>query len=201
MNDNKIFNTRNLTIMGMMGALATVLMIFEFPIPFIAPGFYKMDLSEIPVLIGTFLMGPVAGIIIELVKILLNLLINGTDTGFVGEFANFCIGCALVVPAGIIYKHHKTKKMANISMAVGIIVMTIASVFLNVYIMLPFYSKAIVPMDTIIAAGAAIHPAISNVWTFCLIAVAPFNLVKGVLVSLVTAVTYKKVSVLFRGVH
>ena len=196
----KLFSTKNLVIMGMFGALAVVLMLFEFPIPFIAPSFYELDFSEVPVLIGTFMISPVAGVIIELIKVLLNLVINGTSTGGVGEFANFCIGCAMVIPAGLIYHHHKTKKMAVLSMAVGTIVMTVAGVFLNAWVMLPFYSQ-MSPLEQIIEMGAAINPAISNVWTFVLLTVAPFNLLKGVLVSLITALLYKRVSVLLRGIH
>lgn len=200
MKKETLLTTKNIAIMGMMGALAAVLMLLEIPLPFIAPSFYKMDLSEIPVLIGGFMLGPIAGVIIELVKILVNLLLTGTGTGGVGEFANFCVGCALVIPASIIYRTHKTKKRAIIGMVVGTLVMAVAGVFLNAYIMLPFYSS-MMPIEQIIAAGSAINPAISNVWTFCLIAVAPFNLIKGLVVSIVTALIYKKVSVLLKGTH
>jgi len=196
-----LFTVRNIAIMGMMGALAAVLMIFEFPLPFIAPSFYKLDLSEIPVLIGAFMMGPVAGVIIEMIKILLNLIMDGTTTAFVGEFANFTIGCALVVPASIIYRHHKTRKNAIIGMIVGSVFMAIAGIFINAYVMLPFFSQTVIPMENIIAMGAAIHPAIDNVLTFCLLTVAPFNALKGVLVSIVTIVIYKKISLLLKGNH
>ena len=201
MKQEKLFTIRNIAIMGMMSALATVLMLFEFPLPFIAPPFYKLDLSEIPVLIGSFMLGPVAGVIIELIKIVLNLLINGTQTAFVGEFANFTIGCALVVPASIIYRRHKTKKTAIIGMVVGSIFMAIAGIFVNAYVMLPFFSQTVLPMETIIAMGTAIHPAIDNVLTFCLLTVAPFNVLKGVLVSIITILIYKKISILLKGNH
>ena len=108
--ENKLFTLKHLVLMGMFGALGAVLMLFEFPIPFIAPPFYGLDLSEIPVLVGTFSMGPLAGLVIELVKILVKLVLKPTTTGFVGEFANFCIGCSLVLPAGFLYKRNKTKK-------------------------------------------------------------------------------------------
>lgn len=201
MRQEKLFTIRNIAIMGMMSALATVLMLFEFPLPFIAPPFYKLDLSEIPVLIGSFMLGPVAGVIIELIKIALNLLINGTQTAFVGEFANFTIGCALVVPASIIYRRHKTRKTAIVGMIVGSIFMAIAGIFINAYVMLPFFSKTVMPMENIIAMGAAIHPSIDNVLTFCLLTVAPFNALKGVLVSIVTILIYKKISILLKGNH
>ena len=201
MKQEKLFTIRNIAIMGMMSALAAVLMIFEFPLPFIAPSFYKLDRSEIPVLIGAFMMGPVAGIIIEMIKILLNLIMDGTTTAFVGEFANFTIGCALVVPASIIYRRHKSRKTAIIGMIVGSIFMAIAGIFINAYVMLPFFSQTVLPMENIIAMGAAIHPAIDNVLTFCLLTVAPFNVLKGVLVSIVTILIYKKISILLKGNH
>lgn len=102
MKQNHLLSVRNVTVMAMFGALAAVLMIFEVPLPFIAPSFYGMDISEVPVLVGTFALGPVAGVVMELVKILVKLILKPTSTGFVGEFANFCFGCSLVLPAGII---------------------------------------------------------------------------------------------------
>lgn len=182
----------------MFGALAAVLMIFEVPLPFLAPSFYGLDISEVPVLVGTFAMGPVAGVVIELVKILVKLVLKPSSTGFVGEFANFCVGCALVLPAGIIYNIKKTKKGAVIGMAAGAVIMTAVAIILNALVMLPFYSN-FMPLETIIAAGAAINPAISNVWTFVLLAVGPFNLVKAVIVSLITALVYKRVSVIIHS--
>lgn len=173
MKQNHLLSVRNVTVMAMFGALAAVLMIFEVPLPFIAPSFYGMDISEVPVLVGTFALGPVAGVVMELVKI-------------------------LVLPAGFIYRLNKTKKGAVIGMAAGTVIMTIVAVILNAVVMLPFYSH-FMPLDTIIAAGAAINPAISNVWTFVILAVGPFNILKGVIVSLLTALVYKRVSVIIHS--
>lgn len=195
MKRKQLLSVKNVVLMGMFGALAAVLMLFEFPLPFIAPPFYGLDLSEIPVLVGTFAMGPVAGVIIEFVKILVKLLLKPTSTGGVGEFANFCIGCALILPAGWIYKIKRTKKSAVTGMAVGTVSMAVVGAILNAVVMLPFYSN-FMPLDTIIAAGAAINPAISNIWTFVILAVAPFNLIKGGIVSLVTALVYKRISII-----
>ena len=97
---SNLLKTRNVVFMGMFSALAAVLMLFEFPIPFIAPSFYGLDLAEVPVLVGTFALGPVAGVIMEIVKILIKLVLKPTSTGFVGEFANIGVGCAVVIPAG-----------------------------------------------------------------------------------------------------
>lgn len=197
----KLFTTKNLVLMAMFSALATVLHIFDFPIPFIAPDFYKIDLSEIPVLIGSFIMGPAAGVIMEAVKILLKLLIKGTSTAYVGDLANFCIGCCLVIPASIIYQHKKSKKNAFAGMAVGTLVMAAMGVVLNYYIMIPFYVKAFgMPLDAIIGAGAKINPLISNKLTFVLISVAPFNIIKGVIDGFITALIYKRISILIKSI-
>lgn len=196
----KLFTTKNLVLIAMFSALATVLHIFDFPIPFIAPDFLKIDLSEIPVLIGSFIMGPVAGVVMEAVKILLKLSIKGTTTAYVGDLANFCIGCCLVIPASIIYKHKKTKKNALLGMAVGTLAMTLVGVVLNYYIMLPFYVKLFgTPLDDIIKAGKVINPLISNKLTFVLLSIAPFNMVKGVIDGLVTALIYKRISILIKS--
>lgn len=198
MNENRLLSTKNVVLMGMFGALAGVLMIFEVPLPFIAPSFYGLDLSEVPILVGTFALGPVAGAVMEVVKILVKLVLKPTSTGFVGEFANLMIGCALIIPAGVIYRFRKTKKGAVTGMAVGTVVMAVVGVVLNALVMIPFYSN-FMPLDTIIKAGAAINPAISNVWTFAIICVGPFNIIKGVVVSLVTALVYKRISVIIHN--
>lgn len=197
----KLFTTKNLVLMAIFAALASVLMLLEFPLPFIAPSFYEIDLSEIPVLIGSFIMGPVAGVIIEAVKILLILLIKGTDTAYVGELANFIIGCCFIVPASVIYKKNKTKKSALIGITIGTLLMAAAGVILNYAILIPFYVKAFgMPLDLILNMGAKINPLISNKWTFVLICVAPFNIVKGFIDSLITAIVYKRISTFIKGI-
>lgn len=189
---------KNMITIGMLAAIAVILMLFEFPIPFLAPGFYKLDLSELPVLIGTFAMGPVAGIAIEFVKILLNLLINGTTTAYVGELGNFIVGCAFLIPAGIIYWRKKTFKRAVIALVVGGLTMVVAGSLMNAYVLLPLYASAFGGMQNIIAAGTAVNGHITSVATFVLLAVAPFNLVKAVLVSVLTLLLYKRISVLLK---
>ena len=198
MKEKKLLSVKHVVLMGMFGALGAVLMLFEFPLPFIAPSFYGLDLSEIPVLVGAFSMGPAAGVIIEIVKILVKLVLKPTSTGFVGEFANVCIGCALVLPAAVIYHFNRTKKGAIIGMVVGTICMALVGAVLNALVMLPFYSN-FMPLESIIAAGAEINPAISNVWTFVFLAVAPFNLIKGAVVSLITTLVYKRISIIIHG--
>ena len=196
--NERLLTTRNVVLMGMFSALGAVLMLFEIPLPFIAPSFYGLDLAEVPVLVGTFALGPVAGAVMEVVKILIKLVLKPTSTGFVGEFANLAIGCALVVPAGIIYQINRTKKGALYGMAAGTVIMSMAGVAINALVMLPFYSN-FMPLENIIAAGAAINPFVSNIWPFAIICVGPFNVVKGVAVSLITWLVYKRVSVIIHG--
>ena len=192
----KLFTTKNLALMAIFAAIAAILMVLiEIPVVFIAPSFYKLDFSEIPILIGTFIMGPVSGVIMEAIKIILKLLIKGTSTAYVGDFANFCIGVCLVVPASIIYQKHKTKKNAFIGMLVGTLFMAVAGVVLNYFVMIPFYVKAFgMPLEAIIGAGAKIQPLVTNKLSFTIVCVAPFNIVKGIIVSLVTALIYKHIS-------
>lgn len=192
-------SVRTLVQIGMLGAVSVILMMFEIPLWF-APSFYKMDLSEVPVLIGSFAMGPAAGALIELVKIVLHLLFKGTTTAGVGDFANFLIGCALIVPAGIIYGRKKSRKSAVIGMAVGGIFMIIAGCFLNAFVLLPVYGKAFgMPMEGLIGMGTAVNPAITNLAGFAILAVAPFNLLKAAAVSVITMLLYKHISPILKG--
>lgn len=184
---------------GMLGAVSVVLMMFEIPLWF-APPFYKIDLSEIPVLIGTFAMGPVAGMFIELIKIILHLLFKGTSTAGVGDFANFLIGCSMIVPAGIFYKVKKTRGGAVAGMIVGTLFMAFIGCFLNAFVLLPAYGKAFgMPIDALVGMGTAVNPAINNIFTFVVLAVAPFNLLKGLIVGIITFLLYKHVSPILKG--
>lgn len=191
-------SVRKIVQIGMLAAIAVVLMLFEIPLPF-APSFYEIDFSEVPVMIGCFVMGPAAGAAIELIKILLNFIINGTVTAGVGEAANFVIGCCMVIPAGLIYKYNRTRKGALIGMVTGTLFMTVAGCFINAYVMLPTYAAAFqMPIDALVAMGTAINPNITNLFTFVVLAVAPFNLLKGVLVSLIVFLIYKKIRPIFK---
>ena len=190
-------NLRNLVQIGMLGAVSVVLMMFEIPL-FFAPSFYKIDLSEIPVMIGTFAMGPVAGMFIELIKVVLHMLFKGSSTAGVGDFANFLIGCAMIVPAGLIYQ--KTKKSAVIGMIIGTLFMAFIGCFLNAFVLLPAYGKAFgMPIDALVAMGTAVNPAINSLLTFVVLAVAPFNLLKGLIVGVITFLLYKHVSPILHG--
>lgn len=191
-------NIKKIVQIGMLGAVAVILMLFDIPLPF-APSFYKIDFSEVPVLVGGFVMGPLAGAAIELVKVLLNFVINGTTTAGVGEIANFLIGCSLVVPAAWIYKKNHTRKGAVIGMTVGTIFMTVVGCLLNAFVLLPTYAGAFgMPMDALIGMGTAVNKYINSLTTFVLFAVAPFNILKGAMVSLIVFLIYKKIRPVFQ---
>ncbi len=185
-----------MAVIAMLSAIAFILMFFEFPLAFIAPPFYKLDFSDIPALIGGFAYGPIAGVLIEFIKNLLNLIIEGTTTGAVGELANFITGCSLILPAALIYKHKKNIKGALTGLVAGTLALASAGSMMNFFVMIPMYSAAMpeVGMEGIIAMGSAIVPFIKDLKTFVLFAVAPFNLLKGVICSALTFLLYKRVS-------
>lgn len=197
MNSSRI---RTMVCVGMLAAISTILMLFEFPLPFIAPSFYELDFSEVPILIGAFALGPAAGVLTELVKVLLNLVVNGTDTAFVGEFANFVIGCSFCVPAALIYKAKKSRTNAIIGLVSGTVAMAAVGVLINALVLLPAYAKAFgMPIEAFVEMGTAINPSINGIWSFVLLAVAPFNLIKGAVVSIITMLLYKHISPILKG--
>ena len=199
MQSEKKMGVRAVVQIGMLAAVAVILMLFEIPLPF-APSFYKIDFSEVPVLVGCFAMGPVAGALIELVKILLNFVLTGTSTAGVGEIANFVIGCALCVPAGIIYRRNRTRKNALIGMATGTILMTVLGCFVNAYVLLPAYGKAFgMPIEAFIEMGAAVNHSVNSLLGFVALIIVPFNLFKYILMSVIVFFIYKRIRVILRG--
>ena len=198
----RILSTRKIAMIGLFSAIAVILHIFDFPIPFIAPFFYKLDFSEIPALVGAFAFGPVAGVMIEFCKILLKLVIKGTSTAFVGDLANFTIGCSMVLPASIIYMFKKTKKTAVLSCVAGSVVITVFGTAFNGIYLLPAFSALYgMPLEAIIAMGAEINSKINSVTTFVCFAVAPINVIKGVAASVVTLAVYKPLSPFLKSAH
>ncbi|NLY48474.1 MAG: ECF transporter S component [Clostridiales bacterium] len=193
-------SVKSMTIMALLGALAVVLMLFEIPLWF-APSFYELDFSEVPVLIGAFALGPVAGMIIELIKILANLVITGTDTAGIGEFANFLIGCSIVVPAAMVYHRNKTFKNAIIGLITGTACLVVLGGLMNAFVLLPVYAYFFnIPVDTLIDMGTKVNKSITDMSTFIFYAVVPFNLLKGVSVSLITLLVYKRISRVIKSI-
>ena len=193
-NTGKILNTRKVAMIGMFSAIAGILMILEIPMPF-APSFYKIDASELSVLICGFAFGPVAGVLTEFVKIIIKLFLKPTSTAFVGELANFCVGCSMVLPATIIYHARKKKTTAIIGCITGTIVMTIFGTLINAVYLLPTFAVMYgMPLDALIGMGTALNANVTDVFTFVAFCVAPLNLIKGTAVSVLTFVLYKPLS-------
>ena len=258
MKQTKLLSVKNLVTIAVLSAVAAVLMYLEFPLWF-APPFYELDFSEIPVLVGAFSMGPAAGFIIEALKIVLKLLLKGSTTMGVGDWANLLIGCALVIPASLIYMKNRTKKGAILGLLVGTLTMAAVGCFLNAYVLLPTYAQAfegawhgflvmglftvavafpifffygkekgahpllmgvlveiailavaVILMNVLhlfssdslaglIGMGTSVNPAITGIWSFVLLAVLPFNLLKGFVVSFITILIYKRIRVIMKA--
>lgn len=190
----KLSDTHYITYTAVLSAVAGVLMLVEVPL-FFAPSFYKLDVSELPVLICTFYLGPVAGVVSELLKVCIKLILKGTTTAFVGDFANFAVGCAFVLPASIVYHSRPSRRRAVVGLMVGTLVMTVFGSAFNAIYLLPKFSALFgMPLDVIVGMGTKVNGAIDSVSTLVLFAVAPFNLLKGGVVSLLTMLLYKRIS-------
>lgn len=186
---NARISVQYMTRIAILGALAAILFYIEIPVV----AFYKLDLSTLPALLGAFSMGPWAGLAILLVKDVLGLL--HSSSMYVGELADFLMGAAFVLPAAWIYRRHKTRKTALIGMAVGTLCMVAAAVAVNWFVMFPFYMKAFnMPMDGIVAMAQKALPFVDAPWKVLLYVTAPFNLLKGAILSVLTYVMYKRLS-------
>ena len=191
----RVSKSRYVSIVGICAAIAAVLHMLDFPLIFLAPEFYKVDFSELPVLLCGFYLGPTATVACEGIKIVLKLLLKGTSTAFVGDFANFVVGCSLVLPATIIYHAHRSKYSAIVGLAAGCVCMTLFGTAFNAIYLLPKFAQLYgIPLEAIIGMGAKINGSIHNVTTFVMICVAPLNLVKSAVVSLLTMLLYKRVA-------
>ncbi len=198
-----VFHTRKVAVIGMFSAIAAILMLFEFPLPF-APAFYELDFSELPILVGTFAFGPAAGVMMEFVKILLKLFFKGTSTAFVGDLANFAVGCSFILPASVVYAFHKSRKSAVIACITGTLCMTVFGTAFNAVYLLPAFAKLYGwPLKSLIAMGAEANSLVKegNIVSFVVCCVAPMNLIKGASVSLVTLLIYKPLSPIIKTGH
>ena len=191
---NKI-SVRTITMTALLSAIAYILAFVEFPVP-LSPVFARMDLSDFPALIGAFAFGPVAGLLIELIKNALQLF--ATSTGGVGELANFLMGTSFVFTAGLIYGCHKTKRMAWIAGIVGSIVMGVVAAIANYFILLPLFEQ-FMPLEQLIASFGEFIPFIHTKLDVVLYNAFPFNLLKGLIISGVTMLVYKRLRPILKG--
>lgn len=189
---------RAVAVAGILSALAFVLMLFDFPIPMIMPTFIKFDFSDFPALLGAFALGPVYGILIELVKNLLHGLFSASFG--VGELSNFLLGAVFAAVAGLIYQRNRTKQGAVLGAVVGALAMAVFSVPSNYLVVYPVYYN-FMPEETILAAYQAIFPGVKSIFQSLLVFNMPFTFVKGLIDVLVTFLLYKHVSPLLHGNH
>lgn len=192
--NRRVLTIREMTTIAVLAAVAAILFMIEIPVVL----FYRLDLSTLPVLLGAFALGPWQGTLILLIKSCLGLLHSNSQG--VGELADFLMGLAMILPASLVYRKIKTRKGAILGMLLGVVAAVVAAVLSNLYIMLPFYSTAYgMPIEAIIAMGKELVPAIDSAFKFVLYITAPFNLLKWVIISVLTALIYKPLSPLLHS--
>lgn len=177
---------------ALMGAIAFVLMFLEISVP-IVPMWLKLDFSDLPALLAGFAMGPLSGVIVQVIKIALFLLCRGTTTGFVGELGNLLMGIALVLPSSIIYYRKKTRLRAAVGMLAGVAAMVVTSGLANYYLLIPAYSQ-LMGIEAILSMCEKINPAMNSVSAYCLMAAMPFTALKAGIDCVVVFALYKKLS-------
>ncbi len=187
-------NIKKIAIIALFSALSAILMYFDFPLP-IAPTFMKMDLSELPVIIGGFILGPIECIAIAVLKVLIKFVLKGTSTMFLGELANIIGSIAYALPASIIYKSLKTKERAMIGLIIGIFLSSVVCTICNALFLFPIYIKVFhMSEEVIIKMCSAIVPFIDNMTKVYLFSVLPFNIIKFTISSIITYIFYKNIS-------
>ncbi len=193
--------TYHLVVAAMLSAVAFVLMFLEVSIPAVIPGFVKMDISDLPALLGAFSLGPIYGILISLLKNVLNAIIEGTTTGYVGELCNFLLGAAFSFSAGIIYQVKKNKRTALLGAAVGSVVMGLVSLPVNYFLTYPLYINLYFggSQEACVALYQAILPSVDSLLQCLLIFNIPFTIVKGLLCSAICFIIYKPLSPILHG--
>ena len=194
----KVLTTKNLTMIAMFSAISAVLMVFEIQLPF-SPSFVKFDFSDLPVMLGGFLIGPFAGGIIAFMKILLHFLLKGTTSFFVGDLSNLLLTLSFVLPASFIYQQKKTKKTTIQGLLVSIICTSLLAIIFNLFLIFPLYLKVLnLKMVDLINMIHVVNPLVKDVFTMIVFSLLPFNLFKYSIVSMITMLSYKKLSILFK---
>jgi riboflavin transporter len=197
MSGNSGNKTRFLTVTGVLAAVAFLLQLIEIPVPMLMPTFIKFDFSDLPALLGSFALGPMCGILIELIKNVLHAVLASGSFG-VGELSNFVLGAVFVGVAGILYRKNRTKKGALAAAAAGTVSMALISFPSNLFVVYPVYYQ-FMPEETILAAYQAILPGMKSVAQSLLIFNVPFTFVKGMLDVLLCFLLYKKLSPVLKG--
>ncbi|MCD8369547.1 MAG: ECF transporter S component [Clostridiales bacterium] len=192
--DKMGLGAKEIALIGLFGALGAILMMFRFPIPFMPP-YMSFDLSGLLEMIGGFMMGPVAAVMIILVKILVQVVTTGTKSAMTGELQNFILSCAYVLPAVVIYDCHKTRKRAIVGMVVGTVICALVAVLTNIYLIIPFYVNLMgMTWEAIVEMCTKVNPLMKDVPTMAIFGIIPFNLIKYGITSILTLIVYKKIS-------
>lgn len=194
-------SVRYIVVTAMLSAVAAALMYIEVPIPALIPSFVKLDVSDLPALIGSFAMGPVCGVVIAFLKNVLHIVLKGTSSAFIGEVCNFALNAAFALVAGLIYKFHKNRKGAIIGSVVGAVVMGLFSVPLNYFVTYPFYIAVYFSGQEAVCIGMyqAILPSVNSLLECLLIFNLPFTIVKGLLCAVLCFLVYKPLSPILHG--
>ena len=183
---------KNLVLISILGVMSFLLMFFDFPLP-IAPTFYKMDFASVPILIGGFMMGPIAGLSIEIIRSILKIFILSSSTYYIGELSGFIVNASFVLTAATIYKYSKSKYRLSISLFAGSIAFSIIAALSNYYLIIPFYVSAFnYKIDDIVYLGKLIYPFVDNLFSFIIIIVIPFNLVKSIAQAIIAGIVSKR---------
>lgn len=190
--------TKALVTIAMLGAISGILMALDFNIP-LSPSFVKFDFSDLPIMLGGFLLGPLAGVLIGTIKILLNFILNGTTTMFVGELSNWLLTIAFVLPAAIIYQKNKTKASAIKGLIVSIFFTSILAIIANVYFIFPIYATLFgMSINDIVQMAVVTNPFVHDLVSMIIFSLLPFNIFKYTVISILTMISYKKLSYLFK---
>lgn len=198
--ENSRMKVKKIAFIGLMGAVSAVLMLLRFPIPFMPP-FLSFDLSGVMEMMGGLMFGPLEALCIIVVKILLQLVMQGSMSLGTGELQNFILSSAYVLPAVLIHHRKKTKKSAIVGMAVSSIIVAVVAVITNLYLIIPFYVKLFgMSMDDIISMCSAVNPAMKDTMSLVIFGLVPFNLIKYGATSVVTFIIYKRLSGVIRGI-
>lgn len=190
---NKYMSARVIAQIGILATISYFLRFIELPLP-IFPVFLKLDISDVPAVFGGLAMGPAAGFIILTIKNIMQIISGGSSTGGVGEIANLVIAGAYVVVVCMAYKKLRSKKGVIIGSIIGTIAMAITGAIINYYVIFPLYAKIMIPMEQIIQMGQIINPRVTDLYEFMIWLVIPFNIIKGVLTTIVILPLYEKMS-------
>lgn len=190
---NKYMSARVIAQIGILATISYFLRFIELPLP-IFPVFLKLDISDVPAVFGGLAMGPAAGFIILTIKNIMQIISGGSSTGGIGEIANLVIAGAYVVVVCMAYKKLRSKKGVIIGSIIGTIAMAITGAIINYYVIFPLYAKIMIPMEQIIQMGQIINPRVTDLYEFMIWLVIPFNIIKGVLTTIVILPLYEKMS-------